>query len=57
MTKSIDEPSARPDQDTAPVVQAVTILMGSVIGLTFLCRRPRRSRRHDRGTREGTSCA
>jgi hypothetical protein len=36
MTGSIVEPSARPGPDTAPVVQAVTVIMGTVIGLTFL---------------------
>ena len=36
MTRSIVEPSARPGPDTAPVVQAVTVIMGTVIGLTFL---------------------
>jgi hypothetical protein len=36
MTRSIVEPSARPGPDTAPVVQAVTAIMGTVVGLTFL---------------------
>ncbi|MEC3978726.1 hypothetical protein [Amycolatopsis sp. H20-H5] len=36
MTKSIVEASARPDPDTAPVVQTVTVIMGIVVGLTFL---------------------
>jgi hypothetical protein len=36
MTRSIVEPSTRPGPDTAPVVQAVTVIMGTVVGLTFL---------------------
>jgi hypothetical protein len=36
MTRSIVEPSARPGPDTAPVVQTVTAIMGTVVGLTFL---------------------
>jgi hypothetical protein len=36
MTRSIVEPAARPGSDTAAVVQADTIIMGTVIGLTFL---------------------
>jgi hypothetical protein len=36
MTRSNVEPSARPGPDTAPVVQAVTAIMGTVVGLTFL---------------------
>ncbi|HWF68271.1 MAG TPA: hypothetical protein VG187_01650 [Mycobacterium sp.] len=36
MTRSIVGPSARPGPDTAPVVQAVTVIMGVVVGLTFL---------------------
>jgi hypothetical protein len=36
MSRSIVAPSARPGPDTAPVVQAVTVIMGTVVGLTFL---------------------
>jgi hypothetical protein len=36
MTRSNVEPSARLGRDTAPVVQAVTAIMGTVVGLTFL---------------------
>jgi hypothetical protein len=36
MTRSIIEASARPGQHTAPVLQAVTAIMGVVVGLTFL---------------------
>jgi hypothetical protein len=36
MTRPTVKPSARPDPDTAPVVQAVTAIMGTVVGLTFL---------------------
>jgi hypothetical protein len=36
MTRSIVKPQARPGPDTAPVVQAVTVIMGTVVGLTFL---------------------
>src|SRR5215472_16099478 len=36
MTKSNVEPPARPGPATAPVVQAITIIMGTVVGLTFL---------------------
>jgi len=36
MTRSIVESSARPGPDTAPIVQAVTVIMGVVVGLTFL---------------------
>src|SRR5581483_8724629 len=36
MTRPIVEASARPGSDTGPVVQAVTIIMGTVVGLTFL---------------------
>lgn len=35
MTRSIVEPPARPGPDTTPV-QAVTVIMGTVVGLTFL---------------------
>jgi hypothetical protein len=36
MTKSTVEPSTRPGPDTAPVVQTVTVIMATVVGLTFL---------------------
>lgn len=36
MTHSIIEPSAGPGPETAPVVQAVTVIMGTVVGLTLL---------------------
>ena len=36
MTRSIVEPSDGPGPDTAPVVQTVTAIMGTVVGLTFL---------------------
>jgi hypothetical protein len=36
MTRPIVELPARPGPDTAPVVQAVAVIMGTVVGLTFL---------------------
>src|SRR5881275_731049 len=36
MTRSIVEPSTRQGPNTAPIVQAVTVIMGTVVGLTFL---------------------
>ncbi|WP_206785058.1 hypothetical protein [Amycolatopsis sp. MtRt-6] len=36
MTRSIVKPLARPGPDTAPVVQAVTVIIGIVVALTFL---------------------
>src|SRR5215469_3159867 len=36
MTRSVVEPSDRPSPDAAAVVQAVTVIMGTVVGLTFL---------------------
>src|SRR6266496_113596 len=36
MTPPTAAPSTRPSPDTAPVVQAVTVIMGTVVGLTFL---------------------
>ncbi len=36
MTPPTAAPSTRPGPDTAPVVQTVTVIMGTVVGLTFL---------------------
>jgi len=36
MNRPTTAPSTRPSPDTAPIVQTVTIIMGTVVGLTFL---------------------